>query len=318
METAMRILVTGNCGFIAQNFVRLYRDAHEIVGVDALRYASDHRAQYLCRTMLGDIANSTHLDDLFKHYGTFDAIVHMAAESHVDNSIKSPRPFMVSNFMGVFELLEKARQYGVGRFLQIGTDETYGDLMPGDPPFSNLHELKPSSPYSASKAAADLLVLSYGRTYGMDVVITRSSNCYGPYQYKEKFLPVVVLNAMNDCPIPVYGTGLNQREWTFVEDNCRGIMAALERGKPMGIYNLGSGVESSNIDMVDKVLKLMGKSQSLIKFVEDRKGHDFRYFLDSSLAENELGWHATTSLDEGLRKTVDWFIQNPNYWGDSQ
>lgn len=310
----MRILVTGNCGFIAQNFVRLYRDTHEIVGVDALRYASDQHAQQLCRTMLGDIANPTHLEDLFKHYGTFDAIVHMAAESHVDNSIKSPRPFMASNFMGVFELLEKARGHGVKRFLQVGTDEVYGDLMPGDPPFSDLHQLKPSSPYSASKAAADMLVLAYGRTYGMDVVVTRSCNNYGPYQYKEKFLPVVVLNALNDRPIPVYGAGLNQREWIYVDDNCRGIMAALERGKPMGIYNLGSGVEARNIDMVGKVLDIMGKPRSLITFVEDRKGHDFRYFLDSSLAAAELGWHAETPLDEGLRRTVDWFVQNPRYW----
>jgi dTDP-glucose 4,6-dehydratase len=314
----MRILVTGNCGFIGQNFVRMYKDRHELVGIDAKLYAHDWRAASLCPTMLGNVAKAGYLEGLFKHYGPFGAIINFGAESHVDNSIKSPRPFVVSNFMGVFELLEKAREYKVGRFLQIGTDEVYGDLMPGDPPFSDLYKMKPSSPYSASKAAADMLVLSYGRTYGMDVVVTRSANNYGPYQYKEKFLPVVILNALNDRPIPVYGAGLNQREWIYVSDNCRGIMAALERGKSMGIYNLGSGTEAKNIDMVGKVLDIMGKPQSLIKFVEDRKGHDFRYFLDSSLAENELGWRATTSLDEGLRKTVDWFTQNPNYWEDSQ
>jgi dTDP-glucose 4,6-dehydratase len=311
----MRILVTGNCGFIGQTFVRLHRDRHELVGIDAKRYAHDWRAASLCHTMLGDISRPDHLEDLFRHYGPFDAIVHFAAESHVDNSIGSPRPFMASNFMGTFELLEKARENGVGRFLFVSTDEIYGDLMPGDQPFSDLRRLRPSSPYSASKAAADMLVQAYGRTYGMDVVITRSSNCYGPYQYKEKLLPVVILNALGDKPIPVYGTGTNQREWLFCEDNCHGIMAALERGKPGGIYNLGSGIEARNIDMVERILDMLGKPHSLIMFVEDRKGHDFRYFLDSSLAEKELGWRAETALDEGLAKTVRWFSGNPGYWG---
>lgn len=310
----MKILVTGNCGFIPQTFVRLYRDYHDIVGIDAGRYASDPRACALCPTVSGDIANPECLEELFDRYGTFDAIIHMAAESHVDNSIKSPRQFMTSNFLGTFELLEQARIHGVARFLFVSTDEVYGDLKPGDAPFSDPYRLKPSSPYSASKTAADVLVQAYGKTYGMDVVITRSSNCYGPYQYKEKFLPVVILNALNDRPIPVYGTGLNQREWIFVEDNCRGIMAALERGKPMGIYNLGSGTEARNIDMVEMILDMMGKPHSLITFVEDRKGHDFRYFMDSSVAASELGWCAVTPLDDGLRRTVKWFTENPGYW----
>ncbi len=314
----MRILVTGNGGFIGQNFVRMYRGTHDILGVDAMRYASDERAMGLGKSLLGDIADPVFLRRVFEGCGPFDAIVNFAAESHVDNSIRSPRPFVVSNFMGVFELLEKAREHGVRRFLQVGTDEVYGDLMPGDPPFSDLHKLKPSSPYSASKAAADMLVLSYGRTYGMDVVVTRSCNNYGPYQYKEKFLPVVILNALDDRPIPVYGTGLNQREWIFVEDNCRGIMAALESGKPGGIYNLGSGVEAANIDMVGKILDMLGKPRSLISFVEDRKGHDFRYFLDSSVAEFELGWRAQTPLDDGLAATVEWFSRNPRYWEEEK
>lgn len=310
----MRILVTGCCGFIGQNFMRLYAGSNDLVGIDAMLYASDRKAAELGRVMVGDITRPGDLDELFKYYGPFGAIVHFAAESHVDNSIRSPRPFMASNFMGTFELLEKAREHGVQRFLQVGTDEVYGDLMPGDPPFSDLHNLRPSSPYSASKAAADLLVLSYGRTFGMDVLVTRSCNNYGPYQYKEKFLPVVILNAMGNRMIPVYGTGTNQREWIYVEDNCRGIMAALERGKAMGIYNLGSGVEARNIDMVGKVLDIMDKPRSLISFVEDRKGHDFRYFLDSSVAAAELGWSAGTPLDEGLRRTVEWFTENPEYW----
>jgi dTDP-glucose 4,6-dehydratase len=310
----MRILVTGNCGFIPQTFVRLYRGSHDIVGIDAGCYASDPRACTLCPTVFGDITNPECLKELFDKHGKFDAIIHAAAESHVDNSISSPKPFMTTNFMGTFELLEKAREHGVKRFLFLSTDEVYGDLKSGDPPFSNLCQLKPSSPYSASKTAADVLVQAYGKTYGMDVVITRSSNCYGPYQYREKFLPVVILNALADHPIPVYGRGLNQREWLFCEDNCRGIMAALERGRSGGIYNLGSGVEARNIDMVRKILDLMGRSHSLISFVEDRKGHDFRYFLDSSVAQNELGWKAEVPLEDGLRKTVEWYMQNPAYW----
>ena len=312
----MRILVTGNCGFIGQTFVRMFRSNHDLVGIDAKRYAHDRWAAELCPTMVGDIADPRCLEELSKYYGPFDAIVNFAAESHVDNSIKSPEPFIRSNFMGVFCLLEFAKTHGVKRFLQVSTDETYGELSLGDQPFSNPHVLKPSSPYSASKTAADVLVQAYGKTYGMDVVITRSSNCYGPYQYKEKFLPVVILNALRDQQIPVYGTGANQREWLFCKDNCCGIMAALERGRPMGIYNLGSGVEARNIDMVDKVLDIMDKPRSLISFVEDRKGHDFRYFLDSSLTESELGWRAEMPLDEGLRKTVEWFTKNPNYWED--
>jgi len=310
----MKLLVTGNLGFIAQTFVHMYKDKHEIIGIDARRYASDDNALTLCNTVNGDISNPLDLDTLFNNFGPFDVIVHMAAESHVDNSIKSPRPFINTNIVGTFELLEKMRQNGAKKFVLISTDEIFGDLMPNDPPFSNLHQLKPSSPYSASKASADLLALAYKRTYGLDVVITRGCNTYGKFQYYEKLLPVIISNAINDRPIPIYGTGLNQREWIFSEDHCRGIMAALEKGKSGSIYNLGSSIELTNLDMVKKILDIMGKPHSLIKFVEDRKGHDFRYFMDSSLAHEELGWKAKVPLEEGLKTTIDWYIQNPNYW----
>jgi len=310
----MRILVTGNCGFIPQNFVRMFSSSHEIVGIDALRYASDPSALGLCRTFVGDISDGSFLDEVFDSIGKIDAVIHMAAESHVDNSIASPRPFMLSNFMGTFELLEQARKRNIDRFLFVSTDEVYGDLKHDDQPFSNLFQIKPSSPYSASKAAADVLVQSYGKTYGMNVVITRSCNNYGPLQYKEKFLPVVILNALSDKHIPIYGNGTNQREWMFVEDHCLGIMATLEHGKSGRIYNLGSGHEERNIDMVYKILDIMGKSRSLVKFVEDRKGHDFRYFLDSSIANNELGWVAQIPLDKGLENTIKWYSENRNYF----
>lgn len=309
----MKILVTGNCGFIGQNFVRMYKDEHEIIGFDAKLYAHDWRAASLCRTMTGDISNKNHLDFLFNNVGPFDAIVNFAAESHVDNSIKSPRPF-INNFLGTFELLEKFRKYNHGRFLQVSTDEVLGDLKKDDLPFSNSYELKPSSPYSASKASSDLLTLSYARTYNINVVITRSCNNYGRFQYKEKLLPVIILNALKNKQIPVYGTGENQREWIYVEDNCEGIMSALIHGKSSGIYNLGSGIEITNLDLVKKILDIMGKPHSLISFVEDRKGHDFRYFMDSSISNKELNWNARTSLEIGLEKTINWFTSNPNYW----
>ena len=250
----MKILVTGNCGFIGQNFVRMFSARHEIVGFDFLGYAADVRAMALCPTVVGDLSSLIDIEGVFRKHGSFDAIVHFGAESHVDNSIKSPRCFLLSNTVGTFNVLECARQFGVPRTLIASTDEVFGDLMPGDPPFSNPCLLKPSSPYSASKAAGDLFALAYHRTYDLDVVITRSCNNYGMWQYKEKFLPVIILNALNDRPIPVYGNGANQREWLFVEDNCCGIMAALEHGKSGGTYNLGSGIEARNIDMVGKVL----------------------------------------------------------------
>ena len=305
----MRLLVTGHCGFIGQNFVRMYHKQHQIVGIDKMGYASDKEAANFCTKHFElDIARSGFeaiFDDINEQYGPFDAIVNFAAESHVDNSIKSPDVFIQSNIIGTFNLLEAARKHNVKKFIQIGTDEVYGDLMPDDPPFPDLHIMKPSSPYSASKASADLLALSYHRTYGLDVVVTRSCNNYGPYQHGEKFIPVIITKALNDETIPVYGTGLNMREWIYVEDNCEGVMKAVLNGASGSIYNLGSGEEKTNLDLVREILSNMGKPLSLIEMVEDRKGHDFRYFLDSDISYDELDWKPDTEFSKGIRETID-------------
>ena len=309
----MRLLVTGNCGFIGQNFVRLLGDNHEIIGFDKLDYASDKLAANLCPTFIGDLANKNHVEEVFRRY-EFDAIINFAACSHVDNSIKSPEPFIYSNYVGTFNLLEAARKHNVWRYLQVSTDEVAGDLQPNDPPFSDVNILKPSSPYSASKASADLLVLAYHRTYGMRTIITRSCNNYGPYQYKEKLLPIVILNAINDKPIPVYGTGENMREWIHVLDNCEAIELALINGKPGKVYHIGSGVEYKNIELIKKILSIMGKPESLITFVEDRKGHDLRYALDCTELK-KIHWSGgIMSIDRGLEDTIEWYMENQNYW----
>lgn len=309
----MRILVTGNCGFIGQNFVRMYADKHDIIGVDKMGYASDPTALKLSPTFLTDISNARLVDRIFRYFKP-EAVVNFAAESHVDRSIQDASPFIQSNIVGTQVLLEAAVRHSVGRFLQVSTDEVYGDLQPDDPPFSNLHLLKPSSPYSASKTAADMLVLAWHRTHGLDTVITRTVNNYGPYQYPEKLIPVVIHQALADEPIPVYGTGSNIREWIHVRDNCRAIMYALNEGTAGGIYNIGSGDELENLYLVKMILTIMGKPESLINFVEDRKGHDLRYALDSCLLRNETDWKPLVGLDSGLRETIKWYMDNPDHW----
>jgi dTDP-glucose 4,6-dehydratase len=216
--------------------------------------------------------------------------------------------------MGVFNILEAVREFKIPRFVQINTDEVYGDLQPNDPPFSNTYQLKPSNPYAASKAAADLLVMAYIRTYGIDALSTRSCNNYGPYQYVEKLIPVIVSNAAKDERIPIHGTGNNMREWIWVEDNCLGIEAALLNGKTGGIYHLGTGFELSNIDLTKKILGIFGRPESLIKYVSDRPGNDLRYCLDCENTYKELNWTPKMDFDEGLKKTIDWYVNNPNYW----
>jgi dTDP-glucose 4,6-dehydratase len=309
----MNLLVTGHCGFIGQNFVKLFAKDHNIVGIDKMTYASSIRAAARCTTYSKDISTldfRAAANKIISTHGPFDAIINFAAESHVDNSINSPEQFIYSNIVGTFNMLEIAREHGIKKFLQVGTDEVYGDLQADDPPFSNFYELKPSSPYSASKAAADVLVLSYFRTYNMDVTITRSSNNYGPHQHHEKLIPTIIKKALNDEPVPIYGTGLNMREWIHVEDNCRGIMAALINGRPGEIYNLGSGFEETNIDLCRQILELMEKPESLLTMVEDRKGHDFRYFLDCEKSHKELDWHSTIDFQEGLRGTIDHYVNS--------
>jgi dTDP-glucose 4,6-dehydratase len=309
----MKLLVTGNCGFIGQNFVRIYKHEHEIFGIDKLGYASDKNASKLCCQYYFDICDI----DKSNIPTDFDAIINFAAESHVDNSIKSPEPFVYSNIIGTFKLLEFAKKYNIPKFVQISTDEVNGDLKPDELPFSDFYKLKPSSPYSASKASADCLVNSYHKTYGLHTIITRSCNNYGPYQYKEKLIPVVINNALNDKPIPLYGDGLNVREWMYVKDNCKGIMAALLNGKSGEIYNLGSGLEYSNKDLINNILTLMNKPLSLIQFVEDRKGHDRRYALNSYKSYKKLKWGPIITLHTGLNRTIKWFKNNSNYWEEN-
>jgi len=303
----MKILITGNCGFIGQNLVRLYRGIHDFVGLDKLGYASNMEAMKLCPTWKMDLA----FDDLNPVFNQkFDAILHCAAESHVDNSINSPSPFIYSNYIGTFKILEMAKRFKI-KFVYVSTDEVMGDLNPGDPPFSNPYSIKPSSPYSASKAAADCLVSSYHKTYNMDTIIVRPCNNYGPFQFDEKFIPVIIKNALNNSPIPLYGDGLNMREWIHVYDNCDGIMSALCNGKSGEIYNLGSGEEITNLELIKIILNHLNKPESLIKFVEDRKGHDRRYFMDSSQSYKDLMWNPKTKFINGIKETVEWY---ENIW----
>src|SRR6266550_1623931 len=283
----MKLLVTGGAGFIGSNFVRYQIANHpsvEVTTLDALTYA-------------GNVANREGVFRLLER--GVDVIVHFAAESHVDRSIEDSAVFLRTNVLGTQVLLEGARRFGVKRFLHISTDEVYGSLGP-EGRFTEDSPLRPSSPYAASKAAADLLVLSYVRTYGIPALITRSSNNYGPHQFPEKFLPLLINNALIGKPLPIYGDGMQQRDWLHVDDNCAGILAALERGRIGEIYNLGGADTEENLRMAKRVLRAMSKPETLLSFVKDRPGHDRRYALDSTKAEEELGWQRTISLDEGL------------------
>lgn len=315
----MKLLVTGGAGFIGSNFIRYvlrsgpaHEQAHAIVNYDKLTYAgnlanlhaiSDH-ANY--RFVKGDICDAEPLEAAMRGC---DAVVHFAAESHVDRSIYAPTAAIQTNITGTFVLLEAARKLSISRFVHISTDEVYGDIPAGLFADENF-PLQPSSPYSASKAGSDLLVRSYIRTYGFPAIITRSSNNYGPYQFPEKFLPLMISNALNDQPLPVYGDGKQVRDWLHVEDNCRGILAVLEHGKIGEVYNIGGQDLEENMTMVRRVLRLTGKPDSLISHVQDRPGHDRRYALNCEKMEKELGWTPKISLEEGLRQTIDWYKSN--------
>jgi dTDP-glucose 4,6-dehydratase len=307
------ILVTGGAGFIGTNFIYYMQETNpdiEIVCIDKLTYAGNlsnldqAMKQANFHFYHGDICDPMFLDDIFQKYH-FDAIVNFAAESHVDRSIESPDAFMQSNYMGVFQLLEAAKKFKSGRFHQVSTDEVYGDL-PLDRPdlkFDEQSPLKPSSPYSASKAAADLLVLAYHRTFGLDVTISRCSNNYGPYQYPEKFIPLAVEKAMRDEPIPIYGNGSNIRDWVSVGDHCSAILKIVLRGKTGEVYNVGGNKEMSNIQLADLILQSLNKPISMKIFVKDRLGHDRRYAINSDKIVNELGWKCSEdSLDVFIKK----------------
>jgi dTDP-glucose 4,6-dehydratase len=314
----MKLFVTGGAGFIGSNFVRMVLGlgkAHSIVNFDKLTYAGNlanlesvaKDPNY--RFVKGDICDAETVESAMTGC---DAVVHFAAESHVDRSIYEPAPVIQTNVTGTFILLQIAKKISVQRFVHVSTDEVYGDIAQGA--FSDeKFPLQPSSPYSASKASSDLLVRSYVRTYGFPGIVTRASNNYGPYQFPEKFLPLMITNLLEDKSLPIYGDGLQQRDWLHVEDHCRGILSVLERGKIGEVYNIGGADIVDNLTMAQRLLQIMGKPESLLTSVQDRPGHDRRYALDCKKIEKDLGWKPQVPLAEGLRQTINWYKENSEW-----
>ncbi|MDI9261080.1 dTDP-glucose 4,6-dehydratase [Alicyclobacillus sendaiensis] len=317
----MKLLITGGAGFIGSNFVRYIRQTHPedvIVNVDALTYAGnlsnlsdiDEGEHYTF--FKADITDVAAIDDIVAD--GFDVIVNFAAESHVDRSILEPGAFVRTNVMGTQVLLDAARRHGVQRFVQISTDEVYGTLGPDDVPFTETTPLRPNSPYSASKAGADLLVRAYHETYGMHVNITRCSNNYGPYQFPEKLIPLMITNALEDKPLPVYGDGLQIRDWLHVWDHCAGIDLVIRHGRSGEVYNIGGSNERTNLDVVRTILRYLGKPETLIRHVEDRPGHDRRYAIDATKIRSELGWQPKYAFEDGIRETIEWYLTHRQWW----
>ncbi len=306
----MKLLVTGAAGFIGSTYVRLVKDEHDVVVLDKLTYAG--RRENLpedVELVVGSIEDRALVSELAE--GS-DAIVNFAAESHVDRSIADQDAFARTHVIGTSVLLDAARERGVARYLQVSTDEVYGSIPQGS--FTESSPLDPSSPYSATKAGGDLLVSAHAHTYGVEAVICRGSNNYGPRQYPEKLIPLCILNALHDDPLPVYGDGRQVRNWLFVEDFARAIHAVLERGRAGEAYNVGGPDECENIDVVRRILDLTGRDDSLIEHVKDRPGHDRRYSLSSEKLQGELGWEAQVRFEEGLARTVDWYRDNEPWW----
>ena len=322
----MKFLITGGAGFIGSNYLHYVTDKYKddyFVCLDALTYAGNYnnikdleeKDNY--KFVKGDITDRSFIDKLFCEE-KFDVVINFAAESHVDNSIKNPEIFLTTNIIGTEVLMDASLKYNVKRYHQISTDEVYGDL-PLDRPdllFTEETPLHTSSPYSTSKASADLLVMAYYRTYGLPVTISRCSNNYGPYQFPEKLIPLTIMKALNNEKIPVYGTGENVRDWIHVHDHNVGVDLIVRNGKVGEVYNLGGYSERHNIDIVKTILKQMGKSEDLITFVEDRKGHDLRYAIDSSKVEKELGWELTYTFEDGIKETIDWYLNNKAWIDD--
>ncbi|MBR5290273.1 MAG: dTDP-glucose 4,6-dehydratase [Erysipelotrichaceae bacterium] len=320
----MKIIVTGGAGFIGSNFIfymlKKYPD-YEIICVDKLTYAGNlstlkgimdnHRFRFVKL----DICDRAGIYQLFEEELP-SMVVNFAAESHVDRSIENPSVFLETNIMGTAVLMDACRKYGIQRYHQISTDEVYGDLPLNRPDllFTEETPIQASSPYSSSKAAADLLVLAYHRTYELPVSVSRCSNNYGPYHFPEKLIPLVIVNALNDKPIPVYGTGENVRDWLYVDDHCKAIDLILHQGRVGEVYNIGGHNEMSNIDVVKTICNRLGKSHSSIAYVTDRKGHDMRYAIDSTKIQNELGWFPETRFSEGIQKTIQWYLENKDWW----
>ncbi len=307
----MKLLVTGAAGFIGSTYVRLLGEEHEVVVLDKLTYAG--RRENLpeeVELVVGAIEDPAIVREAMEGV---DAVVNFAAESHVDRSIDDQDAFARTHVVGTGVLLDAARELGVGRYLQVSTDEVYGSIESGS--FTETSPLDPSSPYSATKAAGDLLVSAHAHTYGLEAVICRGSNNYGPRQYPEKLIPLIVLNAIHSDPLPVYGDGRQVRNWLYVEDFCRGIHTVLMSGRPGEAYNVGGPDERENIEVVRRVIELTGAEESLIEYVKDRPGHDRRYSLGSEKISSELGWEAQVRFAEGLERTVSWYRDNEEWWG---
>ncbi|BDH79824.1 dTDP-glucose 4,6-dehydratase [Methanothermobacter tenebrarum] len=314
----MRIIVTGGAGFIGSNFIKYMLKEHpqyEIINLDALTYCGnlenlqgvEDNPNY--KFVKGDITDKRLVDDLTQGA---DVIINFAAESHVDRSIQDPSKFLKTNVIGTQTLLEAAKKHNIQKYIQISTDEVYGSCEKCY--FTEETPLAPNSPYAASKASADLFVRAYHKTYNLPVNITRSSNNYGPYQFPEKFIPLIITNALENKPIPIYGDGMNIRDWIHVYDHCRAIDLVLHHGRQGEIYNIGGGNEKRNIEVVKLILEILGKDESLIRFVEDRPGHDRRYAMDSKKIKRELGWKPTYKFREGLEETIKWYTQNRRWW----
>jgi dTDP-glucose 4,6-dehydratase len=320
----MKLLITGGCGFIGSNFIRYFakkHPTHDIINIDKLTYAGnlenlkgfEKRKNY--RFIKSDICNAVQMRKIFRRFGP-DAVINFAAESFVDRSITTPAPFIKTNFQGVGVLLNCALEYGVKKFLQISTDEVYGSILKGK--FRETSIIDPSSPYSASKAAADGLVVAYYRTFKLPVIITRSSNNYGPYQFPEKFIPLVIFNALKGKKIPLYGDGMHVRDWIYVEDNCRAIDTVFQKGRIGEVYNIGGQYERTNTYVVNKILGMLGKPRDLVVHVRDRPGHDRRYALSISKIRRELRWQPKISFERGIKKTIQWYQNNTDWLKNTQ
>ena len=319
--TMKTLLVTGGAGFIGSNFVHYILRTHRdltVVNLDALTYAGNLenleplKNESRHRFVRGNICDPEAVATLLRQTGV-EGIVHFAAESHVDRSIQGAGVFVQTNVFGTQVLLDAAREVGIQRFVHVSTDEVYGSLGP-EGKFTESTPLHPNSPYAASKAASDLLALAWHHTHGIPVVVTRCSNNYGPFQFPEKLIPLMIANALDGRPLPVYGDGLNVRDWLYVEDHCAAIDAVLHHGAEGEVYNIGGSNEWTNIDIVRLLLKLLKKPESLISFVRDRPGHDRRYAIDASKIESELGWRPAHSFEDGIQKTVEWYLSHQQWW----
>lgn len=307
------LLITGGAGFIGSNFIsRLIKHTnYYITNVDFLTYAANEKAieafkdSSRYRLIKCDIGNVTELDKVMDT--EYEAIINFAAETHVDRSIANASPFIHTNIYGTFNLLQAVLNGKARKMIQISTDEVYGSLAPADTPFTEKTPLAPNNPYSASKASADLLVRSFFQTYRLPLIITRCSNNYGPMQHTEKFIPKIITNALFNKNIPLYGSGLNIRDWIFVEDHCRGVEMVLEKGTAGEVYNIGGHEEKTNLEVIQFILKQLKKDTNLIKHISDRKGHDMRYAMDSTKITKELGWKPSVSFEEGIKRTIDWY-----------